>query len=141
MVIVGLVLAAGCESKRRETVVVVTPGPESMTLAPPLTPERARQAVLDLMREDPKAFVGSPDPQVLGDMPLVDQGNGEYRFGAFSVNPAAARYSASLDPSGGGEAYFYHGDLVYQRGQWRATNPAVQRIHKAPDPQPLPPPQ
>jgi hypothetical protein len=127
--ILGAALLAGCHSdERRERIVIV---PATTPQRPVLTAEQARQAVLDLVRQDPNAFIGNPDADKLADMPLTQEVDGTYHFGAFTLDPANRTYSAVIG-AGSPEPYFYNGTFLWQKGQWVASNPTVQRVHQRP---------
>lgn len=118
LIFVSLICGAGCSCATQVS--------ESQ---PKLTGEVARDALLDLIRNQPDLFVGSPDPDRLAKIAIKDQRDGAYHWGLFVIDPAARTYSADLNTSGPGEAYFYNGKFELRWRQWTASRPNVQRMH------------
>lgn len=118
LILVGLFCAAGCSCT-----------PQVSESPPKLTAEVARDALLDLIRNKPDLFVGNPDPDRLAKIPLTDERDGTFHWGLFVIDPAARTYSADLNTSGPGEAYFYNGKFALRWRQWTANKPNVQRLH------------
>ncbi|MBI1852001.1 MAG: hypothetical protein HYR85_16810 [Planctomycetes bacterium] len=89
-----------------------------------LTAEQAKGAVLRLIQSNPTAFFDAPDPERLGQCPLIDRGDDEFSFGAIVVNVRYRSYSAHI----GGKhwVYFYSGAISWQNGRWVADLPYVQ---------------
>jgi hypothetical protein len=97
---------------------------------PSLTPEAAKQAVIELIRTHPNLFIGKPDPDRLAGLPLIDRGDGSYGFGVVVVNPARGWYSATVGPDAP-EVYEYTGKFELIGNAWVATEPQVTRFHQA----------
>jgi hypothetical protein len=95
--------------------------------SPSLTAEAARQAVLELIEDQPETFIGSPDPERLGQVALLDRGDGEFSFGAFRIHTEEKWYAADV---GDEEVYSYGGAFVHRDGKWIATPPELARGHQ-----------
>jgi hypothetical protein len=94
--------------------------------------EKARDAVLDLVRSDRALFIGNPDPDRLEALPLVRFDEHQYSFGAFLVNVEQHWYSADFGLEGP-EPYLYNGPLrVRPDGRWEAGRPNLKRVHRRP---------
>ena len=96
----------------------------------PISPADAKSAVVTFVRDNPSEFIGNPDPAMLDAITLTDMRNGSWGFGAFTVDPDARSYSATVDV-GVGESYLYEGDLITYDGTVIATPPLVTRYHAA----------
>ena len=97
-----------------------------------LTADQARQAVLELIRSRPDAFIGSPDPDKLAELPLGDRAEGKYAFGAFVVDLTNQRYSADIGHDAP-ELYSYKGSFARRDARWIASDPEVTRLHQPPE--------
>jgi hypothetical protein len=116
-IVIGCLLpSAGCQ-----------PAPPAGTVTP-LAPFSARDALLDLLRREPRLFVGSPDPEKLLMMPVVDREDGTYQWGAFTLNLRSHTYTATVGQAPA-ETYHYSGQFHFERGQWSASQPQVRRFH------------
>jgi hypothetical protein len=118
LILVCLVCGAGCSP--------APPGNASSAL----TADKARDALLDLLRREPDLFIGNPSAERFATIALDDRHDGTFGWGAFVINPAARTYSADLNTSGPGEAYFYSGTFEFRWRQWTANKPQVQRMHQ-----------
>lgn len=119
--------AAGCSRSEH----AMSEGRTNQTQAM-LTAEQARQAVLELIRSRPDAFIGSPDSDKLAELPLEDRAEGEYAFGAFVVDLTNQRYSADIGRDAP-ELYSYSGTFAKRDGRWIASDPEVIRFHQPPE--------
>jgi hypothetical protein len=115
---------AGCSPSER-----AAPEPPSREQPATLTAQRARQAVLELIRARPDAFIGCPDPDELAELPLEERGEGEYAFGAFVVNLPNRWYAADIGHDAP-ELYHYRGSFERRNGEWIASEPEVSRFHQ-----------
>ena len=97
-----------------------------------LTADQARQAVLELIRSRPDAFIGSPDPGKLAELPLEQRQDDEYAFGAFVVNLSDRWYTADIGRDAL-EMYSYRGLFARREGRWIASEPEVTRFHQPPE--------
>ncbi len=97
-----------------------------------LTAEQARQALLELIRSRPDAFIGSPDPDKLARIPLEDRADGKYAFGTFVLDLINQRYSADIGHDAP-ELYSYKGSFARRDGHWIASDPEVTRLHRTPE--------
>lgn len=123
LLLVSAALLLGCQ------VVAAPPsGP------PLLTPELARDALIDFIRHEPDFFAGSPLPERLAQFPIQPHGDGTFDFSAFNINTAAKTYSAAVGTSGP-VPYFYNGNFELRGNVWVAAKPNVQHMHA---PTPLP---
>ena len=100
-----------------------------------LTASQAKHAIIELVRAHPKIFIGSPDVEWLGTIPLEDRGSGEFTFGAFVVNPDQRWYTADIG-FGAPEVYSYSGSFERKDDNWIASEPEVSRLHESPDDSP-----
>lgn len=116
--------AVGCSRSGRFPSAVRT-----IEALPALTADQARQAVLALIRSQPGAFIGSPDPDRLAQLPMEECGEARYAFGAFVVDLSNQRYSADIGYDAP-ELYSYSGAFTRQDGHWMASNPEVTRFHQ-----------
>ena len=119
--------AAGCSRSGRAPSEARTTETQAM-----LTAEQARQAVLELIRSRPDAFIGFPDSDKLAELPLKDRAEGKYAFGAFVVDLPNQRYSADVGHDAP-ELYSYNGSFARRDGRWVASDPEVTRFHKSPE--------
>lgn len=119
--------AAGCSRSGHAPSVARSNEPPAV-----FTSDQARQAVLDLIRSQPNAFIGSPDPDRLQKLPLEERADGKYAFGAFVVDLPNQRYSADIGHDAP-ELYSYNGSFVIRDGRWIASEPEVMRLHQPPE--------
>jgi hypothetical protein len=94
-----------------------------------LTPERAKAALLEMMRSKPGQdliwFQGDV-PDEMGKMTIEDEGGGWYAWtGAFRFNPSAGVYALVVRPRPDARAclFEYKGSFVRKEGRWSATLP------------------
>jgi hypothetical protein len=84
-----------------------------------LTPEKAREALVDLMRNDPHALPWMKfDPDEYALKPLEDQGGGRYRLGWFEIDVSRASYQLLL--IGKKHHIHYEGEFRFEHGRWVA---------------------
>jgi hypothetical protein len=95
--------------------------------APTLTPELAREALLELMRTDREGDLSLFDPVAWAKVGIEKEENGWYAFGgSFRIHPARAVYTLTIRPRPGVRAcrFEYEGGFVLgEDGQWVATAP------------------
>jgi hypothetical protein len=96
--------------------------------------EKAKAALLQLIRDNPGLFIGEPDPEHLEKLSLVKFENEEYLLGAFHIDLENKGYSAMIGVGDdAGEVYYYHGKFqVDEQGRWTAVKPEVARLHSLP---------
>jgi hypothetical protein len=98
-----------------------------------LTPERAKAALLEMMRSKPGKELGWFDgrfPDKASKMTAEDEGSGWYAWaGAFRFNPSKATYTFTVRPRPGARActFEYEGSFVRKEGRWLATPPKLVR--------------
>src|SRR5262245_22051932 len=120
-----LVAVAGCSGQPEP------PAPASLDQT--LTPERAKAALLEMMRSKAGSALGWFDgnvPYEMGTMAIEDEGDGWYRWtGAFTINPSKAIYTFVVQPRPGARAcvFEYKGSFAVQNGRWAATPPQLTR--------------
>jgi hypothetical protein len=116
----GLLSLAGCA----QSSTALARGDAELALA-----EKARDAVLALIRSDRGLFFGNPDPDRLKALPLVRLDEHLYAFGAFEVDVEQHGYAADVAVGlEGAEVYLYNGPLrVRPDGRWEAGRPEVRR--------------
>jgi hypothetical protein len=78
LILVCLISGAGCSC-----------APQITESPPKLTAEVARDALLDLIRDQPDLFAGNPDPERLAKIAITDQRDGTCHWGLFVIDPAA----------------------------------------------------
>ncbi len=118
---------SGCSPSERASSEAGTNESQAM-----LTPDQARQAVLELIRSRPNTFIGAPDADRLEELRLEQRAEGKYAFGAFVVDLPNRRYSADIDRDAP-ELYSYNGSFVRRDGRWHASEPEVTRLHPPPE--------
>jgi hypothetical protein len=116
-IVCALILITGCSTN-----------PSAGTPAPNLTPEAARIALITLATEDPAAFEDfPPDPELLKGLSVRPADDGQFQFGAFTIDTVHMWYSADITWRGG--MHNYTGDFVYDAGTWIAKPPELLRFH------------
>lgn len=104
---------------------------------PPLTPELARQALLDMLRTTKTTSpIVSDDPLVpaeilakMAKMELHDGKDGSYYWSMFSIQPAKASYDMRIGPSNPEVkacTFFYQGTFQWVNGRWEASAPKLE---------------
>jgi hypothetical protein len=117
----ALSFLAGCSSQ--------TEHPPPVSKEQKLTPERAREALLEMMRSKPGKDLGwfnGAIPDEMGKMKIEEQESGWYAWtGAFRFNPAKPTYTFVVRPQPGVQAcvFEYKGAFVSNDGCWTATPP------------------
>jgi hypothetical protein len=99
----------------------------------PLDAERAKAALIELIRREPKAFPGNPKPDELAKLPLLREVDGRFTFGGVRLDLKDLSYSLVLGANGLATA-FIDGKFTQKDGAWRADLPTVAYAQK-----PLPP--
>jgi hypothetical protein len=100
-----------------------------------LTAERAKVALLDMMRSELAAHLGWFDGDVadkMSKMTVEPQQDGCYRWGAFNFNTSKLLYTFVVEPRREGSACVleYKGAFERNDGRWVATPPElVTTIH------------
>ena len=92
-----------------------------------LTPERATQALLVMMRSEGGKSVGWFKDSISDEMQkmkIYSLDDGGFAWSAYRFNPSQRSYSFEIIPSGPGLcAYFYNGTFEWKEGRWSATVP------------------
>jgi hypothetical protein len=102
-------------------------------MAPELTPDLARQALLEMVRSKPGQFQVFGDDKTLAEiskMETVKEENGWYAWtGAFRFNPSEARYVLTIGPGPGVRACVFEseGTFVSKDNRWVAMPPTAER--------------
>lgn len=119
------IILAGCSSH--------ADSPPPVAQEEKLTPERAKTALLDMMRskagEDLGWFDGDT-PDKMAEMPIEKGDDGWYAWtAAFQINPSKAIYTFTVRPQSGAHAcvFEYKGSFVQMGERWRATPPELVR--------------
>jgi len=105
--------------------------PPAATQQEQLTPERAKAALLAMMRTKPAMDLGWFEGNVVGDMSKMEiekQEDGWYAWtGAFTFQPAKALYHFVVRPAPGarGCMFEYNGTFIRKDGHWVATPPTL----------------
>ena len=89
----------------------------------------AQQALVELIRSQPKLFVGSPDADRIATLKPELRDDGKYALGAFVIDVRDYAYSAEIGHDAP-ELYFYEGRFEFENGKWFATRPTVTRLHR-----------
>lgn len=95
-------------------------------LEPPVAAERAREALLALMREKPSLFEGT-DANELESFPIEPSAPDEFTCGAFVLNTRVMSYSAAI-PVPDGTRLFEGKFQLEPDGRWVAAEPKVQNV-------------
>ena len=116
---------AGCSSR--------ADSPPPVAQEEKLTPERAKAALLDMMRSKAGKDIGWFDgdtPDNMAEMPIEKGDDGWYAWtAAYQVNPSKAIYTFTVRPRPGSKAHTfeYKGSFVQDAGRWHATVPELVR--------------
>jgi hypothetical protein len=108
-------------------------GKESKPREPDLTPERAREALLRMMRSERGKALGwfnGDIPDEMAKMKVEKKEDGWYEWtGAFRLNPSKSVYRLTVRPRPRARAciFEYKGTFVRKEGQWTATPPELVR--------------
>jgi hypothetical protein len=114
--------------------IAMATGLTAITLFPsgpePLTPEQARIAIIDAVRNGRiggKSSSKSPTEiaDIIRSYPFEEEDGGWHRFGVFSLNSANRRYTFWIGPSDPrmGCTFFYEGTFAFENGKWIAERP------------------
>jgi hypothetical protein len=105
--------------------------PATATQALKLTPERAKAALLDMMRTKPGSdlewFKGDI-PEKVAKMKIEEEKDGSYSWtAAFRIHPTRAAYSFVVMPRPGVAAcaFEYNGTFTVKDGRWIASPPKL----------------
>ena len=124
LVLVAVCIATGCAASFK-------PSTQSGVASPTLTPERARAALLEMMRSPQGKALGWFDgdvPDKMATMPIVVEEEGWYRWtGGFVFHPARGIYVLTVRPRPGAQAcvFEYKGTYVTKGRRWSATPPEM----------------
>jgi hypothetical protein len=105
--------------------------PACVSIKQKLTPERAKQALLKMMRSKPGKKLGwfkGKIPREMAEMKIKREKGGWYAWtGAFRFNPTKAIYTLVISPRQGFRAcaFEYKGSFVRKRRHWAATPPKL----------------
>jgi len=114
---------AGCSSR--------ADSPPSVAQEEKLTPERAKSALLEMMRTKAGKDLGWFDGNTrdkMAAMPIDKEDDGWYQWtAAFRINPSKAIYTFTVRPQPGARAciFEYKGSFVQEDGRWHATPPEL----------------
>jgi hypothetical protein len=95
-------------------------------LEPQVAAERAREALLTLMREKPTLFEGT-DADELESFPIEPSGPNEFTCGAFVLNTQIMSYSSAI-PVRDGTQLIEGKFRLETDGRWIADDPKVQNV-------------
>ena len=98
---------------------------------PSPTAEEAKQAVIELLRAHPSTFVAQPDLNRLAELPLIETGDGTYRFGGIHLNPTEGWYRVTLG-DGDHDQFEHAGVISCENGRWVASPPTVTHVYRRP---------
>ena len=116
-------ICAGCSSQSDQS--------PSTLQEQPLTAERAKEALLEMIRSKEGKELGWFDgdiPEQMSKMNIVEGQDGWYDWtAAFSFNPSKAIYTFVVRPRPGARAclFEYKGSFVSKDGRWIATPPEL----------------
>ncbi len=101
-----------------------------LIFSPALTPEIARQALLDMMRSREGQKFGwfqEGVPDKMAPMAISDAEDGWYLWSAYQFSPSRAQYHLIIAPKAGSEActFFYEGSFQLHGERWEATLPKL----------------
>jgi hypothetical protein len=108
-------------------------GKQGESPQPDLTPKRAREALLRMMRSEEGKALGwfkGDVPDEMAKMAIEKKEDGWYEWtGAFRFHPAKAVYGLTVRPREGARAciFEYKGTFVRKEGKWTATAPKLVR--------------
>jgi hypothetical protein len=120
---VALTVLAGCSSQ--------TDQPPSAVQEEKLTPELAKEALLEMMRSKPGKDLGWSKgniPDEMAKMKIEEDEDGWHAWtGAFRFNTSKAIYTFVVRPKPGAQAcvFEYKGSFVNKDGRWSATPPEL----------------
>jgi hypothetical protein len=95
-----------------------------------LTPERAKAALLEMMRtktgSDIDWFKGDV-PDLIAKLKVEEEEDGWYRTGAFRFHPSQAAYTFDVIPQPGVRAcaFYYKGTFAFKDDRWVASPPEL----------------
>ena len=118
-----MTVLAGCASQTEQ--------PPSAVQEETLTPERAKEALLDMVRSKPGKELGwfqGDIPHEMAKMKIEEEEDGWYAWtGAFRFNTSKAIYTFVVRPQPGARAcvFEYKGSFVNKEGRWSATPPEL----------------
>jgi hypothetical protein len=118
-----MTVLAGCASQTEQ--------PPSAVQEETLTPERAKEALLDMVRSKPGKELGwfqGDIPHEMAKMKIEEEEDGWYAWtGAFRFNTSKAIYTFVVRPQPGARAcvFEYKGSFVNKDGRWAATPPEL----------------
>jgi serpin B len=93
--------------------------------------EKAKAALVGLVRSDRGLFIGNPDPDRLATLP-VPRDASVFSLGAFWIDSGKRTYHAKIGAEGP-EPYLYEGVFTVEAtGEWRAERPQLTRLHRMP---------
>src|SRR5262245_27250715 len=119
----ALSVLAGCASKTEQ--------PPSAVQEETLTPERAKEALLEMLRSKPGKDLGRFDGGIADEMAKMkieeDEDGWHAWTGAFRFNTSKAIYTFVVRPRPGARAcvFEYKGSFVSKDGRWSATPPEL----------------
>jgi hypothetical protein len=122
-VFAGAVLTAlaGCPSQTEQ--------PQSVVQEQILTPERAKEALLDMVRSKPAKELGwfqGDVPDQMAKVKIEEEEDGWYAWtAAFRFNTSKAIYSFVVRPRPPACVFQYKGSFVTKDGRWTATPPEL----------------
>jgi hypothetical protein len=89
--------------------------------------ERAKAALIALVRGNPGLFEGHPDPDKLQGLPLEESESGTYRLGRFQIDVTKRSYSALIGNDQ--TAVLYRGPFeTSPTGQWMSGKPEISPL-------------
>lgn len=120
-----IAVASGCYSSQLSL--------EPAKAEPTLTPESARAALVELVRNDPKTFEVKVDPDDLLATQLEDTGTGKYKLGWIGIDIQGHTYSGTLSPANPDAACTidYAGAFTFENGHWIARKPVASYLTPA----------
>jgi hypothetical protein len=97
--------------------------------------EKAKAALLKLIRDKPGLFVGHPDPERLQQMPVKPsdpQNPNAFHWSAFEIDVRERWYSATISSEALGTTWFYHGKFTIDpAGKWIPAEPqTMEAFHQ-----------
>ena len=119
----ALSVLAGCSSRTEQ--------PPSAVQEEALSPERAKEALLEMLRSKPGKDLGWFNGGIsdeMAKMKIEESEDGWYTWiGAFRFNPSKLIYTFTVRPRRGVRAcvFEYEGSFVHKDGRWSATPPEL----------------